>query len=276
MGSGGELEPERALVAETRAIWDAKAAFWDARMGDGNAFQRVLVGPAVERLLAVRPGETVLDVACGNGVFARRLAALGAQVVAVDFSERFLELARARDHAADTGDRVDYQLVDATDEAQLLALGEGRFAAVVCNMALMDMPVVAPLLGAGRRLLAPGGRFVFAIPHPAFNSNATRLGIEEEDRAGEIVETRSVRIAGYLDVPPGKGAGMPGEPLPHWYFHRPLGELLGACFAAGFVLDGLEEPAFGPGDASPSPLSWANFPGIPPVLVGRLRPAGAR
>ena len=259
------------LVAETQAIWDAKAAFWDARMGEGNAFQRRLVGPAAERLLAVRPGETVLDVACGNGVFARRLAALGARVVATDFSARFLELARAR--TTEHAHRIDYRQVDATDEAQLLALGAGRFDAAVCNMALMDMPVIAPLLGALPRLLTRTGRFVFAVPHPAFNSNAIRLGLEEEDRGGTLVETRSVKITGYLRVPPGKGAGMPGEPAPHWYFHRPLGELLGACFAAGFVLDGVEEPAFGPEDAAGPPLSWLRYTDIPPVLLARVRPS---
>lgn len=48
--------------------------------------------------------------------------------------------------------------------------------------------------------------------------------------------------------------------------------LLGACFAAGFVLDGLEEPAFGPEDRGGRPLSWLNYTEIPPVLVARLRP----
>lgn len=57
--------------------------------------QRRGLGPAAERLLAARSGEAVLDVACGKGVFAQRLAALGACVVAIGFSQRFLELARA-------------------------------------------------------------------------------------------------------------------------------------------------------------------------------------
>jgi SAM-dependent methyltransferase len=263
-----ETDPRR-LVPETRAIWDAKADFWDERMGEGNAFQRLLVGPAAERLLGVRPGERVLDVACGNGVFARRLAALGAEVVATDFSQRFLDLARAR--SAEHADRIDYRLVDATDEAQLLALGEGRYDAAVCNMALMDMPTIDPLLRAVARLLTPAGRFVFAVPHPAFRSNASRSGLEVEDRDGQLVETRYVQVTGYLRVPPGKGAGMPNEPAPHWYFHRPLGELFGACFAAGFVLDGLEEPAFAPEDAAGPPHSWLHFTEIPPVLVARLR-----
>jgi SAM-dependent methyltransferase len=89
-------------------------------------------------LLKVQPGETVLDVACGNGVFSRRLAELGARVVAVDFSEKFVELARVRTEEAGYGDAVEYLVADATDEERMLALGEERFDGAVCNMALED------------------------------------------------------------------------------------------------------------------------------------------
>jgi 2-polyprenyl-3-methyl-5-hydroxy-6-metoxy-1,4-benzoquinol methylase len=269
VGSGNP----RGLVPETQAIWDEKAEFWDERMGEGNAFQRVLIGPASERLLAIRPDELIVDVACGNGVFARRLAELGARVVATDFSARFLELARAR--TTEHADRIEYRLVDATDDVELLTLWEGQFDAAVCNQALMDMPVIEPLLRALARLLTPAGRFVFAVPHPAFNSLGCRWGFESEVRDERLVETRHVKVVDYLHVPPGKGPGMPDEPAPHWYFHRPLSALLGACFAAGFVLDGLEEPAFGPGDVgNAAALSWLTYHDIPPVLVARARRRG--
>ena len=269
MQDEAEVRDLAALTRETRELWDGKADFWDAQMGEGNAFHRVLVSPAVEHLLAPQAGETFLDVACGNGQFARRLAQFGARVVATDFSAIFLDRARAR--TTENAERIDYRLVDATDEAQLMALGAGRFDGAVCNMALMDMPTIAPLLSALAQLIKPDGRFVFAVPHPSFNSNATRLALEEEDRGGELHETRSVRVSAYLQIPPGKGMGMPGEPHPHYYFHRPLHELLGACFAAGFALDGLEEPAFGADNVGTRPLSWLNFQQIPPVLVARLR-----
>ena len=266
-----ERDGQARLIAEVRDIWDAKAAFWDEHMGEGNQFQLELIGPAVERLLALRPGERVLDVGCGNGVFSRRLAHLGAQVVAIDTSTRFLELAQSR--SQDLSDDIEYRLVDATDEEELLALGEGHFDALVCNMVLMDMPVIDPLARAGRRLLAPGAWFVFAVLHPAFNSNAVRLCAETETRVDGIEVTRhAVKMSDYLVVPPGKGMGMPGEPEPHWYFHRPLHELCGAFFQAGLVLDGLEEPALEPRDANPRELSWSNMPGIPPVLVARFIP----
>lgn len=266
----GNTDDVRALTRETQEIWDQKAGYWDERMGEGNAFQLRLVGPAAERLLAIQPGETVADIGCGNGVFARRLAQLGAFVVASDFSARFIERAQARmtEHA----ERIEYHVVDATDEGQLLALGEGRFDAAVCNMALMDMTTIDPLLRTLPRLLKPGGRFVFAVPHPCFNNSDMRMVLEQEDREGTIVERYGVNIANYLHLPPGKGAGMPGEPVPHYYFHRPLHELFGACFAAGLVMDGLEEPSFGSDTPAPRSLGWGSYHDIPPVLVARLRP----
>jgi 2-polyprenyl-3-methyl-5-hydroxy-6-metoxy-1,4-benzoquinol methylase len=215
----------------------------------------------------------ILEIACGNGVFSRRLASLGARVVATDFSATFLDLARAR--TTEHPERIEYRVVDATDESQLLALGERRFDAAVCNMALMDMVAIEPLMRALARLLKPGGRFVFSLLHPAFNNpGGTRLALEEEDRDGQLVETYYVKVSNYLRVPPVRGVGMPGEPTPHYYFHRSLGALFGACFTAGFVLDGLEEPAFGPDDRGGRPLNWANYTDVPPVLVARMRPAG--
>ena len=142
-----------ALTRETQELWEGKADFWDAQMGEGNAFHRTLIGPAVERLLAPQSGETFLDIACGNGQFARRLAQLGVLVIATDFSATFLDRARAR--TTENAERIDYRLVDATDEAQLLALGAGRFDGAVCNMALMDMTTISPLLNALTELIKP-------------------------------------------------------------------------------------------------------------------------
>ena len=87
----------KKLNDEGRELWNRKAKFWDALHGDhGNDFHRRLVEPSVLQLLALRPGESILDIGCGNGALARRLTALGAKVVAVDFSDQLLKLARRR------------------------------------------------------------------------------------------------------------------------------------------------------------------------------------
>jgi 2-polyprenyl-3-methyl-5-hydroxy-6-metoxy-1,4-benzoquinol methylase len=264
----------KALNEGGRELWDQKAAFWDALHGDeGNAFHRQLVTPAVERLLALQPGERVLDVACGNGVLARRLAALGGRVTAVDFSPALIAKAQQRGQPA--GEPIQYGVVDATDEEALAALGEGQFDAVVCTMALMDMPVIAPLYRAVHRLLAENGRFVFATAHPAFNSSNPVFVAEQAEHEGRLVTTTAVKIGAYLAIPPVKAAGAVGEPATHTCYHRPLHQLLGEAFGAGLVLDALEEPAFSPADADQQrPLSWSSLWQIPPVLVGRLPHAG--
>ena len=261
----------RRANEETRDVWNHNADFWDERMGEGNDFVEVLIWPATERLLELRPGERVLDIACGNGLTSRRLGAMGAEVVAFDFAEEMIDHARRRtiEHAG----RITYRVLDATDEDALLELGPGQFDATLCNMALFDMAEIAPLMRALSHLLRPGGRFVFSVLHPCFNSPHMMHVAEMEDRDGKLVTVYSVKIMGYMSPTVTHAAAIPGQPRAQLLFHRPLGGLLGAAFNAGFVLDGLEERAFPPGlEAGRTPLSWSgNFSEIPPVLVARVR-----
>src|SRR5450759_3934510 len=67
---------------ESREAWDANAAFWDKKMGEGNDFVNILQWPAILRLLDPQAGQNILDIATGNGLTARRLNALGARVTA--------------------------------------------------------------------------------------------------------------------------------------------------------------------------------------------------
>ena len=139
-------------------------------------------------------------------------------------------------------------------------------------MAFMYMATLDPLLGTSRRLLKPEGRFVFCVMHPCFNNPGHRKVAEEEDRGGHLVVTYSIKTADYLRPTVEKGGGMPGEPEPHYYFHRSLGDLLATCFRFGFMLDGVEEPSFTEPIQSELVLNWGHYPDIPPVLACRLRP----
>ena len=259
-----------ASNAEVREIWDRKAAFWDDYMKEGNWHSKELVWPAQERLLGLRRGESVLEVACGNGNFARRMARAGAKVVASDFSEVFIDLAKAR--TVEDADLIDYRVLDATDSGQLLALGEERFDAAVCTMALFDMSAIEPLVTSLAKLLKRHGRFVFSIIHPCFESpKVAKVAETHESSRGGVLTTYSVKVTDYATPFVAKGTGVQGEPAAHWYFHRPLSMIFGACFEAGFVLDGVEEPVFQSSDRGNSPGSWSNYREIPPALVARMR-----
>jgi 2-polyprenyl-3-methyl-5-hydroxy-6-metoxy-1,4-benzoquinol methylase len=263
------FSPDRV---ELQRVWDTNAAFWDDFVGaDGNDFHRLLVAPAQRHLLALRTGERVVELACGNGQFSQEMARAGVEVVACDFSTAFIE--RARAHAEQAGSTIDYRLTDVTDADQLLALGEAAsFDAAVCTMAFHDIPDIRPLAESVRVLVKQGGRFVFSVVHPCFNGPNPTFVAETSDVDGEIVTRYLLRIDRYLDRPPERGIGILGQPEPHWYFPRTLTELLGPFFDAGWAVDGVEEPAFPKDLATRADPSWRNLSAIPPVLAVRLRP----
>jgi SAM-dependent methyltransferase len=112
--------------------------------------------------LGVGPGARVLDVACGAGGPARRLAeSTGCSVLGIDIHEQ--GIARARELAAQQGlaDRVTFEHIDAS---RPLPLPDASFDAVVCIDAinhLRDRPLT---LAEWARVLKPGGRVLFTDP----------------------------------------------------------------------------------------------------------------
>lgn len=263
---------------DTADIWRRLGPFWDAYTGpEGRPFHRQVLNPVTESLLDLRAGDKVLDIACGNGHLSRRMARLGAHVVAFDVSEPLIRRALAH---TDPGASIEYLVRDATDREALLSLGVAQFDAAVANMALMDIPGLDPLIEALSRLLKPSGRFVVSVLHPCFGytldewrAPVAKPGNRLLGRAASVIPgvlrrrasraREALRLARqqlhYLEARPRLGYGIEGQPVAHWYFHRPLGELLRPALARGFVLDRLVEPAR-PGQ-----------PGRAGVLVMRLR-----
>ena len=257
---------------ETQAIWDANAEIWDARMGDeGNDFFQILQWPAIVPFLEPQPADRILDAACGNGLTARKLAALGASVTAFDFSAELIRLAQGR---LNPNERIRYHILDATDENALLETlsPEAPFDSALSNMALFDIADIEPLFRVLRKLLKPCGVFVFSLTHPAFNNSSSVKVAEEMDDNGQIKTVYSVKIARYLTPYHARGVALRDQPKPQLYFERPLQYYLNVGFENGFVLDGFAERAFPPEHPAPHPLSWGGqFSEIPPVLVARMR-----
>ena len=263
--------------AESLDAWETNAEFWDSAQGDaGNYWQRVLVFPNTIELLDPLP-TSVLEIACGNGNFARQLAKKGVSVTATDGSQAQLEAARKRSE----GMPLNFITLDATDRSQLAALAGAKdapFGAAVCNMALMDIAEITPLFDMLPLALADGAPFVFSVLHPAFGPGPrVRLFRERtETTDGRFIEESGLRITSYLNRGVHHGVAVIGQPAIQPYFDRTLTELFGAAFDRGWVLDGLREPAItdgGDGDAK-NRLSWDHLPDIPPVMVARLRHRG--
>jgi 2-polyprenyl-3-methyl-5-hydroxy-6-metoxy-1,4-benzoquinol methylase len=260
------------LAAENLQIWNANAEWWDDQIGDGNEFQTYLIEPATERLLKISPGDVILDIACGAGRFARRMAELGAHVIAIDHSSAFIERARGRT-SKDAG--IEYHVVNAANAEDLLAFGGRRFDKTVCTMALMDMAETQPLLRALKELLKPAGAFVFSVTHPCFHSASMERFTElYEEESGRHTYRSGVKVSRYLTPFARKTEGIVGQPVPQLFFHRPLQVLFQSCFDAGFVIDGFEEPALPQPEIRRPGVRWSDMTEIPPILIVRVRAPG--
>ena len=131
----------------TTATAGARAQTWSASTYDVHArFVSNLAGAVLE-WLDPKPGETILDLGCGDGVLTAELGARGVKVLGVDTSADLLAAAAARGVAVRNMD------------GEALSF-ENEFDAVFSNAALHWMSAAEAVIDGVWRALKPGGRFV--------------------------------------------------------------------------------------------------------------------
>lgn len=206
----------RETITHDGAYWDARAESLDglaASMWVNNTLNELYHREAlavVDRLIDVR-GRDVLEIGCGVGRWVEELAARGARVTGVDFSEGALQLARRR---CPPGPTVTYrrQSLDDIDDA-------GSFDVVFgWGILVIACPNRAALMGTLARLrtaLRPGGEILLMEPmHAGPLSRVLKLSrdgfIAAVEEAGfTVVETDVAHFwpllripLSYFDVPP--------------------------------------------------------------------------
>jgi SAM-dependent methyltransferase len=118
------------------------------------ALERAIEARWISSLPLVDP---VLDVGCGDGLFAERTFA---RRLAVGVDRNPAELAIARTH------RI-YRVLVAADAARL-PFGTGSFASVISNSVLEHLADLPATLGEIRRVMRADGRFWFSVPSPLY------------------------------------------------------------------------------------------------------------
>jgi SAM-dependent methyltransferase len=132
---------------ELPAYADVLAAYHRAHAAD---LQAMLDG------LPLRPGQRVLDVACGDGAYtcwmAQRVGPAG-RVEAIDLSQAYLSVADARARAEGLADRVRLHL----GAGQALPFADNQFDLVWCAQSMYTLPDPRAALAEMARVALPGG-----------------------------------------------------------------------------------------------------------------------
>jgi SAM-dependent methyltransferase len=171
------------------------------------------------RFAGIRPGQRILDVACGTGVVAITAARLGAKASGVDMTPELLE--RARSNSQIAGVDVDWREGD----VEKLPFPDATFDAVLSQFGHMFAPRPAVAVAEMLRVLKSGGTIAFATwPPDLFMGRMFRL------------------VSGYLPAPP------PGvSPPPQWGDQNVIRERLGSGVKdIVFERESIHAPALSP------------------------------
>jgi cyclopropane fatty-acyl-phospholipid synthase-like methyltransferase len=155
-----DINPQYAMLAD---VWveilggNMHAGYWAG--GDNASMEAAtnrLTDMVIERL-SVLPGQRVLDVGCGNGAPAVRVAqATKADVVSIDIGPHQLHLAKERVIA----ERLEYRITVQHAEVDDMPFANESFDAAWSSECLMHVPDWTESLRHIARVLRPGGRLV--------------------------------------------------------------------------------------------------------------------
>jgi ubiquinone/menaquinone biosynthesis C-methylase UbiE len=229
-------------VSEEEAMqcWDEAADEFAGRFKtDEEFFHKRMINPALLDLLGDVKGKAVLDVACGEGHFSRKLAEQAKgdiQITGIDTSKRLIYIAQKKNKSFSHCTR--FLLGDAS---RLDQLSPNSFDVVVCNMALMFIKRFEETIQEVARVLKPQGLFVFSILHPCFLTPGSGWILEDSpdarkgNRIGWKTDNYHLRLVCH-------GVMKECDTKETYYFCRTLEDYFCVLRKSGFVVMDLREP----------------------------------
>lgn len=210
--------------------WGAVSDWYNDVLNDPDSYQNKVILPGVLRILNLKSGEKVLDLACGQGFFSEEFKKAGVEVVGVDISPELIEIAKKN-----SPKDISYH-VSPADSLPFLA--DKSIDAISIVLALQNIENIVVVFRECKRMLKQEGRLVLVLNHPVLRvPRRSGWGFDEEKN----VQYR--RLDGYLseskeeiEMNPGKKDGIKTVS-----FHRPLQMYIKTLANTGFAVSRLEE-----------------------------------
>jgi ubiquinone/menaquinone biosynthesis C-methylase UbiE len=218
------------------------ASWYDSLVENKQSYQASLILPNLTRLLSIQNNEKILDLACGQGFFAREIAKLGAKVIGVDISPELVEIARlsspkgeANGGQAKKDKSVEFHVSPAH---KLDFIQKESIDKTIIVLSLQNIENPHEVIHEINRVLKPNGKLLIVLNHPAFRiPKKSSWGWDEENR----IQYR--RLDGYMTESKEEIQMHPGEKP--WQktvsFHRPFQYYFKILSNNGFYISKIEE-----------------------------------
>lgn len=223
--------------------WGGVAGWYDKLVEkDEDSYQKNVIMPHLMRIVGKAKGQSVADIACGQGYFSRALAHEGAKVFGADISSELIEIAK-------TSSPKEIKFVACPADKVSDRLEKNSMDMVVIVLALQNIDKMSETIAECSKILKLGGRFIFVLNHPSFRIPGRSSW---EWSAPTLVKSASGsdksfrRIDAYMSDSQSKIDMTPGEKDVKkkkytMSFHRPLQSYFKALAKSGFAVTRLEE-----------------------------------
>ncbi|MEK7585820.1 MAG: methyltransferase domain-containing protein [Patescibacteria group bacterium] len=212
--------------------WNKVATWYDELLTtDSDSYQSKVIAPNLLRILDIKKGEVVYDLACGQGYFSNLFLENGANVIASDISKRLIEKA-----IKNSPKGIKFY---ATPANKAPFLKDNSVDTVAVVLALQNIENISEVLVECNRILKKTGRIVIVLNHPAFRVPQGSDWYFKDGVQYRIIGKYLSESKVAIDMTPGEKD--PKKKIKTISFHRSLQYYMKLLSKNGFAITRLEE-----------------------------------
>ncbi|KKR45960.1 MAG: hypothetical protein UT90_C0015G0009 [Parcubacteria group bacterium GW2011_GWA1_40_21] len=218
-------------IQKIETSWGNVASWYDEMLEEKDGtYQKNVILPNILRLLDIKKGEVVLDLACGTGFFSREFFKNGAKVFGTDISPELIKIAK------ENSPKEIKFFISLAD--QLSLIGDKSVDKIVIILAVQNIENISGVFSECHRVLKTDGKLFLVMNHPSFRVlQKSSWGFNEKNkiqyrRMDEYMSESKTKI----EMHPGKDKSKSTVS-----FHRPLQVYFKMLKKNRFCVSGLEE-----------------------------------